>query len=178
MRYLTYLISDYWYIEIRYLKAIIHHILELFISSILFYPSFDQSYISGLLWFMNCAARLIFRISKHEHITPYLEKLHWLPVEDRITFQVLTITHRCVFKTGPVYLNSLVSLYKSSRDLRSSDTNLLEKPKYRNKYGYRAFRNVAPRFWNDLPLQLRQTEDISCFKKALKTDLFKKAFNC
>ena len=93
------------------------------------YIGLPKSKIKRLQKVMKCAARLIFRISKHEHITPYLEKLHWLPVEDRITFKVLTITHRCVFKTGPVYLNSLVSLYKPSRDLSSLNTNVLEKPK-------------------------------------------------
>ena len=32
----------------------------------------------------NSAARVIFQSKKLDHITPYLQKLHWLPVSYRI----------------------------------------------------------------------------------------------
>ena len=37
----------------------------------------------------NCAARLITRTRKYEHITPVLQRLHWLPVHLRPTYKVL-----------------------------------------------------------------------------------------
>ncbi len=37
----------------------------------------------------NKAARLICNISRFDHITPILHKLHWLPVKFRIDFKVL-----------------------------------------------------------------------------------------
>jgi hypothetical protein len=64
---------------------------------------------------MNCAARVVFKARKREHITPYLQELHWLPIEERIEFKMLTITQRCVYKTAPSYLNDLVSIYKPTR---------------------------------------------------------------
>ncbi|KAI0214517.1 putative RNA-directed DNA polymerase from transposon BS [Lamellibrachia satsuma] len=43
----------------------------------------------------NNAARLITRTSKHDHITPALKELHWLPVESRIAFKMLRIDPPC-----------------------------------------------------------------------------------
>ena len=51
-------------------------------------------------------------------------------------------------------------------------------PKSRLKtYGDRAFSVAAPKLWNELPLDLRSLVTINLFKKHLKTDLFKKAYN-
>ena len=44
-------------------------------------------------------------------------------------------------------------------------------------YGDRAFSVAAPKLWNELPLDLRSLDAINLFKKHLKTDLFKKAYN-
>ena len=44
-------------------------------------------------------------------------------------------------------------------------------------YGDRAFSVAAPKLWNELPLDLRSSITINLFKKHLKTDLFKKAYN-
>ena len=44
-------------------------------------------------------------------------------------------------------------------------------------YGDRAFSVAAPKLWNELPLGLRSLVTINLFKKHLKTDLFKKAYN-
>ena len=41
----------------------------------------------------------------------------------------------------------------------------------------RAFSVAAPKLWNELPLDLRSLDTINLFKKHLKTDLFKKAYN-
>ena len=39
----------------------------------------------------NYTARLITRTSRHDHITPVLMGLHWLPVASRIHFKVLVL---------------------------------------------------------------------------------------
>ena len=40
----------------------------------------------------NCAARLVTRSRKFDHITPILKRLHWLPVIYRIQFKVFLLT--------------------------------------------------------------------------------------
>ena len=56
----------------------------------------------------NNAARLITRTSKHDHITPVLKELHWLPVESRIAFKMLVMTYKCINGLAPSYLAELV----------------------------------------------------------------------
>ena len=77
-----------------------------------------------------------------------------------------------------VYGSSILSHRTCSRSLRSTDQKLLAVPKSRLKtYGDRAFSVAAPKLWNELPLDLRSLDTINLFKKHLKTDLFKKAYN-
>ena len=56
----------------------------------------------------NNAARLITRTSKHDHITPVLKELHWLPVESRIAFKMLVMTFKCMTGLASSYLAELV----------------------------------------------------------------------
>ena len=44
-------------------------------------------------------------------------------------------------------------------------------------YGDRSFSAIAPRLWNDLPLDIRETKSTATFKTKLKTHLFKCAYS-
>ena len=39
----------------------------------------------------NAAARVVTLSKKHSHITPVLNSLHWLPLEERIVFKILLL---------------------------------------------------------------------------------------
>ena len=49
----------------------------------------NQSILQRLQLLQNYAARLVYRIPKFCHITPYPKDLHWLPVQARIQFKLL-----------------------------------------------------------------------------------------
>ena len=36
-----------------------------------------------------CAARIVFKSNKYDHITPLLKELHWLPIEQWIKFKII-----------------------------------------------------------------------------------------
>lgn len=127
----------------------------------------------------NNAARLVMRCGRREHVTPLLKTLHWLPISYRIEFKILLLVFKCLQNEAPPYLVSLLNPYQPSRTLRSSSQCLLSQPKSRlSKAGDRAFSVCAPRLWNDLPVAVRDCKTLSSFKIALKTHLFKIAFNC
>ena len=53
----------------------------------------------------------------------------------------------------------------------------LVEPSYKlSTYGFRAFSVYAPHLWNGIPLEIRQSNSVSVFKKKLKTYFFKQAF--
>ena len=121
---------------------------------------------------------LALRRSNRDSVTECLKELHWLPIVQRIDFKILTLTHKCISKTGPEYLQQLITFKQpKSIGLRSSKkTNLLLRPATRCKmFADRSFSVAAPTLWNALPDDLREM-DLLTFKKALKTHLFRKAF--
>ena len=65
-------------------------------------------------------------------------------------------TYKVLHDRAPIYIQELLQLCTPSRNLRSSNRNLLVKPYFNlNSYGKRAFSVAAPELWN--------------FKRQLKT---------
>ena len=63
-----------------------------------------QAQLSRLQRVQNCAARLVTRTSRAEHITPVLEQLHWLPVKQRVIFKILLQVYRSFNNSAPEYI--------------------------------------------------------------------------
>ena len=125
----------------------------------------------------NCAARLILCGHKHDHVTPLLKELHWLPVEQRIIFKILFFTFKALNNLCPSYISDLLDIYRPTRSLRSSRKNLLVIPRSKLKsYGDRAFSVSAPKLWNDIPETIKCSVDLNALKCNLKTYLFKRYF--
>ena len=124
---------------------------------------------------LNSAARLIHLTSRYEHVTPLLIQLHWLPIEQRITFKIAVITFKALHGAAPSYITDLIKPYTPGRLLRSSNQLLLSTSKFNLKsYGGRSFTTIAaPSVWNALPFELRSCNSLSSFKSKLKTWLFK-----
>ena len=77
----------------------------------------------------NNAARLVLCKRKSDHVTPLLEKLHWLPVEARIHYKIATLAFRHFENSLPPYLSDLLHTYQLSRNLRYSREKLSKVPK-------------------------------------------------
>ena len=123
----------------------------------------------------NNAARVITRTKKHDHITPVLNNLHWLPIRKRIQFKILLLVYKCMCGIAPSYLKEALTEYVPSRTLRSTNKNLLCVPRTNTStYGDRAFSACAPKLWNQLPSYIRAAESIAIFKRQLKTHLFRR----
>ncbi len=80
------------------------------------------------------------------------------------------LTYRALHGLAPEYLTELLTVYTPRRNLRSSDSGLLIIPLTRlRSMGDQAFSSVAPKLWNSLPSEIRQSESFSVFKSSLKT---------
>ena len=64
-------------------------------------------------------------IQSHEHITPILNSLHWLPVVNHIKFKILLLVFKIKHGFAPTYLSDLLQPMIPSRSLRSSIKNML-----------------------------------------------------
>jgi len=54
------------------------------------------------------ATRLVAGVSSHEHITPVLHQLHWLPVEYSIKYKLGVLMHHIHRHQCPHYLRDTV----------------------------------------------------------------------
>jgi hypothetical protein len=133
--------------------------------------------ISKLQSVQNAAAKLVCGINRYDRVEPPLDKLHWLPVEQRIQFKLLLLCFKCLNGHGPEYLSELLIPYVPTRTLRSSCANSLVEPRSSMKtYGDRSFGVAGPRLWNRLPSSVKDSTSVNAFKKSLKTYLYKTAY--
>lgn len=120
----------------------------------------------------NSLARIVMpQVKRHEHITPTLKQLHWLPVRQRIIFKIGLLTHKVLNNKGPQYLRDTLNLLPAS-NRRSSCKKLLDVPFCKFEKARGAFSVAAPCVWNSLPQALRDCSSENTFKSKLKTHLF------
>ena len=125
----------------------------------------------------NNAARVITLTKKHDHITPVLKELHWLPVRKTIVLKLLLLAYKCLHGTAPSYLRELLKEYVPPRTLRSTSKNLLWELRNNMKtYSDRSFSACAPKLWNQLSDNIRAAGSVTIFKRQLKTHLFKDVY--
>lgn len=133
--------------------------------------------LSKLQVVMNDAAKLIFKLPRRTRASPLLQKLHWLPIKQRIKFKGLCITHKALHGQVPSYIKERLVKYTPSRSLRSSAGGQISCPWFNlTKKGGRAFSILIPQLWNRLPFQLRSEKALLPFRKHLKTLLFIEAW--
>ena len=83
----------------------------------------------------NNGVRFIFGIygkNKRQSITPYLQKLHFLPVRYRIKYKICTTVFKCINNLAPKYLSDMVSIRNpNNHQLRLDDDFFKKRQKSR-----------------------------------------------
>src|SRR5664279_1905443 len=125
---------------------------------------------------LNAAARLVYRLAKHDHITETMrDKLHWLRARERITFKLCLLVYKATHGMSPQYIIDMcqpVGTVEPRRRLRSAAAGNLLVPKWNSEFGRRAFSIAAIESWYSLPSAVKTATSISSFKSSLKTYLF------
>ncbi len=78
--------------------------------------------INKIQMVQNAAARVLTRTRTYDHISPVLSSLLWLPIKNRIDFNILLITYKALNGLAPQYLSELLSHYNPPRPLRSQNS--------------------------------------------------------
>ena len=110
-----------------------------------------------------------------------LNFLHWFQVKDRICFKMRLYVYKCIINVAPSYLCDLIPSFSDTLTVEnrprlgySSDITKLLVPRSRKRAADHSFIVAAPRLWNELPIQLRETVSVSIFKRLLKTHLYQR----
>ena len=113
----------------------------------------------------NAAARVVLKLRKHESIRQKLINLHWLRINERISFKLLVFIYKCLNSMAPVELTSLLTVH-------SAEDCTLRYIFLDSVHGRRSFQYAAPRLWNALPMAIRIISSLNTFKSKLKYHLF------
>ena len=133
---------------------------------------YGVSNIAKLQRVQNALCHIIFRLDKMNHVTPFLKKLHWLPIQHCILFKYNLLVFKAINLSQPPYLSALIRSSSLTRCNRLSVSST--RPK--KHIGRRGFAVAAPAEWNKLPQTVRSEQTIDHFRSQLKTHLFRLAY--
>ena len=97
------------HISFRHCETLIHAFVTSKIDHYnILLSGLKQDQVRKLQYVQNSAARLLTGTRRHEHVTPVLRDLLWLPVHERIRFKILLMTFKCLNQLAPSYLSDLL----------------------------------------------------------------------
>ena len=180
-----YQLSNFWNIadkltvELK-LSLVTSYILPLIDYCNIACMAASSLFVHKLQKLLNSAVRFIYGLSGERRrlsITPYLQKLHILPVKYRMKYKVSLLVYKCFNDKAPSYIKDLIKPRMGYSHLRSDyELCTLETFVPNTKYGERSFAHVAPVEWNSLPQYIRLCSPIESFKKHLKSYYFLQCF--
>ena len=97
--------------------------------------------MAKLQMIQNALCRIVFRLDKTNHVTSYLQKLHWLPISYRILFKYNLITFKTVKFSQLTYLSSLIKTTGLTRENQLSHSSVWAMRR-------RGFAMASPTEWN------------------------------
>ena len=116
----------------------------------------------------NAAAQLVTGLGHHEHITPALMDLHWLPVCQRIDYKIALLVYKCLRGSAPQYLTEYCALLSTTNlhhHLRSAScSDLIQHRTKTQRFGPRSFRCSGSSVLNRLPLSVKRLKFIDYFE--------------
>ena len=123
---------------------------------------------------------LVRGAKRQERIPSVLMDLYWLPVKARIEFKICLLTYKALKHHVPRYLYDCLRPYELGTVMnvrRLDDQHRLLEPRSSDGLSDRAFASCAPRLYNKLPVNLKDADCETAFKKQLKTHLYMKCYD-
>ena len=128
-----------------------------------------------LIKLQKCAARLIL---KADILTPsdeLFKELNWLKFLERVLYHTGLMVYKALNGPAPTYVASVISFMSEhhTRQTRSATSGTLHIPRSNSALldTSNAFSVYAPKLWNNIPLEIKNIDNILKFKKDLKTYL-------
>ena len=157
-------------------REVLNIILNSLVFSKLFYCSTvwsgtSKENIHKLQLMQNFAARILTNTRKFDHISPVLNELGWLTIDELLTLRDVTMIYKCISGLAPTYLYS--KLFKRS-DIHSYNTRHKEHlslPLCRTSVAQRSFYYRALKSWNNLSVSTRNSPSLAQFKRNVRAEM-------
>ena len=121
------------------------------------------------------AARIILDAPSDAPSKPLFEELKWLNIFEKIEYQKSILLYKIKNLPGPTYLNELFTPPSSSTySLRSKTCDNFSMPRpHIEKFKY-SFQYSGARLWNNLPMEIRNSNNIYSFKNSMMKYIYSK----
>ena len=155
-------------------------VLNTFLNSLVFCKLFycatvwsgtSKDNVHKLQLLQNFAARILTNTKKFDHISPILNELGWLTIEELLNLCGVIMIYKCINGLAPNYLSS--KLYKRS-DTHAYNTRLKEHlslPLCRTSIAQRNFYYRALESWNKLSVATRNSSSLAQFKRRARGEI-------
>ena len=113
---------------------------------------------------LHAAVRLVANLGYRDLLTPAMKELHWLSIAYRIKSKLCHIMHAAVNNRSPAYITDTLvpaSCLLHRERLRSHESGGFEVPRVWTEFGRRAFSIAGPTVWNELPHNIRTTDNVT-----------------
>ena len=108
---------------------------------------------------------------KYDHATPYINKLEWLKLENKIVYDVCLFIYKILYERIPQGILRL-EFVDQIRSRQTRQNSHMMVPRRRTVIADRAVSVRGPKLWNALPEEIKECGNFSAFKKKLKSHLF------
>jgi len=105
--------------------SIVHSKLDYYNS---LYYNLPNSQLSRLQHIQNSLTRAVVKAPKFSHTTPIFKSLHWLKINERIEYKILSLTYKTLSTAEPAYLHNLISVQPPGRTRSSSLITIARPP--------------------------------------------------
>ena len=107
---------------------------------------------------VNAAVRLVAGLGWHDHVTPAMRELHWLPVVYCIKYKLCISMQASVNDRCPEYISEVLVAtprLPGRSLLRSVSSGAYDVPRTKTEFSKSAFSVAGQKMWNELPIHLR-----------------------
>jgi len=120
----------------------------------------------------NLCIRFIFNLKKYDHISYYFKRLKWLNLSQRRQLHLGCFLFKLHINNSPRYLLDLITPTNQIHNYNTRPRSFI--PDIHNISGNKMFKFFAPKFWNDIPNNIKNAANIHHFKNMYKAYLLSK----
>ena len=130
--------------------------------------------IHKLQCIQNTLGEIVTNCNRYSPASPFLKQLHWLPVEFRRIFKTATLVYKFVYCGHASYFGPLLSIRCGRYGIRYNhpERRFLEVPQYYSSV-HKSKKQFGHSFVLMLPDDVRSAPILACFRKMLKSYLFR-----
>ena len=139
------------------------------------YPNLNKNLKTRLQAAQNKRIRFCLRLGDRTSIkVKDVEKINWLPIQDRVNQCTLSWIYRFHTKKAPEYLDEIFSYAECNGISTRYSYQKLKIPRRKTNQGLRALSYIGPSLWNNLDKSLKTSVSLNAFKHNVKDHYFRK----